>query len=230
MIWTDFMKAVAQLSDPRFRRVLWLGMGLTLALLFAAYAGLLWIINVLVPDAVTIPGVGEVTFVNDLLSFGSLIFMFILSIVLMVPVASAFTSMFLDDVADAVEARHYPHLPRAARTSFGDSVKDTLNFLGVLIIANILAFFVWALLPITGPLIFWVLNGYLLGREYFQLVAMRRLGREGARAARKRHSARIWFAGILMAMPLSIPLVSLLIPILGAATFTHMFHRLERSA
>jgi uncharacterized protein involved in cysteine biosynthesis len=28
-------------------------------------------------------------------------------------------------------------------------------------------------------------------------------------------------------MPLSIPLINLLIPILGAATFTHLFHKLE---
>ena len=31
----------------------------------------------------------------------------------------------------------------------------------------------------------------------------------------------------LMALPLSIPLVNLVIPILGAATFTHLFHRLN---
>jgi len=38
---------------------------------------------------------------------------------------------------------------------------------------------------------------------------------------------QIWIAGTLMAAPLSIPLVNLLIPLLGAATFTHMFHRLN---
>jgi len=59
------------------------------------------------------------------------------------------------------------------------------------------------------------------------MVAMRRLGREGAKAARKRHMPAIWLAGALMAVPLSIPVVNLLIPVLGAATFTHMFMRLE---
>jgi CysZ protein len=29
-----------------------------------------------------------------------------------------------------------------------------------------------------------------------------------------------------MAVPLSIPLINLLIPVLGAATFTHLYHRL----
>ena len=45
MIFADFFKAVAQLPDPRFRRVLWLGIGLTIALLVGAYAGLLWLIE-----------------------------------------------------------------------------------------------------------------------------------------------------------------------------------------
>jgi uncharacterized protein involved in cysteine biosynthesis len=59
------------------------------------------------------------------------------------------------------------------------------------------------------------------------MVATRRLGRAGAKALRKRHAARIWIAGTLMAAPLSVPLVNLLIPVLGAATFTHLFHRLN---
>ena len=78
-----------------------------------------------------------------------------------------------------------------------------------------------------APVIFIALNGYLLGREYFQLVALRRLGREGAKKARRRHAATIWLAGALMAAPLTIPIVNLFIPVLGAATFTHLFHRLE---
>jgi uncharacterized protein involved in cysteine biosynthesis len=70
------------------------------------------------------------------------------------------------------------------------------------------------------------MNGFLLGREYFQIAAMRREGREGAKALRKRHIGTIWLAGCLMALPLSIPVVNLLIPVLGAATFTHLYHRL----
>jgi uncharacterized protein involved in cysteine biosynthesis len=36
----------------------------------------------------------------------------------------------------------------------------------------------------------------------------------------------IWAAGILMAVPLSVPLLNLLVPVLGAATFTHITHAL----
>ena len=79
-------------------------------------------------------------------------------------------------------------------------------------------------------LIFYLLNGFLLGREYFTMAAMRREGRERAYAMRKKHGAEIWIAGCLMALPLTIPVVNLLIPVLGAATFTHLYHRLARKA
>lgn len=228
MILTDFFKALMQLPDRRFRRVLWLGIGLALALLVAAYALFLWLVSAIDASAISIPGIGPITWLGDLLSFGSILLMFILSMFLMVPVASAITSLFLDDVAQAVEDQHYPHLPPIPRLSWGNVVRDTVNFLGLLVGANILAFAIYAVLPFAAIPIFWALNGFLLGREYFQMAAMRRVGRQAAKDLRVQHRLQIWFAGCLMAMPLSVPLLNLLIPVLGAATFTHMFHRLNR--
>jgi len=230
MIFADFFKALGQLPDPRFRRVLFLGIGLTLALLIAAYAALLWIIGMIDPSSISIPGVGQITWLGDLLSWGSFFLMIVLSIFLMIPVASAITSMFLDDVAQAVEDVHYPSLPPCPRVSIWDGLRDTVNFLGVLIGANVLALIVYAVLPFAAIAIFYLLNGFLLGREYFMLAAMRREGREGARRLRSQHFWQIWVAGCLMAVPLTVPLLNLLIPILGAATFTHLYHRIRGTA
>lgn len=223
----SFLLALGQTGDRRFRKVLLLGVGLTVALLVAVYAGFLWLIQALVGPEATLPVLGEVRWLNDLLSLSSLLFMMILSVFLMVPVASAITSMFLDEVAQAVEDRHYPALPEVEGVPFWDALRDTVNFLGVLIGANIVALVLYVMFPPFALFIFWGLNGYLLGREYFTLAAMRRIGRDGAKALRSRHSMTIWAAGTLMAMPLSVPLVNLLIPILGAATFTHLFHALN---
>ena len=105
------------------------------------------------------------------------------------------------------------------------------RYLGLLIGANAIAFVVAALLvfafPPASPLLFYGLHGLLLGREYFTLAAMRRVGRSRAIALRKQHRGTIWIAGVLMTLPLSVPLLNLLIPILGAATFTHIFHALN---
>jgi uncharacterized protein involved in cysteine biosynthesis len=228
MILSSFLLALAQMADPRFRNVLWRGIGLTIALLVGIYAGLLWLIGVLTAAPISLPGVGQITWLGDLLSWGSLGLMIVLSVFLMVPVASAITSLFLDEVAAAVEDTHYPELPPVPATGLAEGLRDTFSFLGLLIMANLAAFALYVMLPFAAFFIFYALNGFLLAREYFQLAAMRRIGRVAARDMAKRHQGTIWLAGCLMAVPLSFPFVNLLIPVLGAATFTQLFHKLNR--
>lgn len=231
LILSALARTLGQIGDRRFTRVLLIGVGLTLALLIAAYAGLLWFLKWSMGPEATLPLIGTVTWLDDLVGWSSLLLMLIVSVFLMVPVASAITSMLLEDVAAAVEDRHYPHVPKAAPIPFGEAFRDTVNFLGVLIAANTLALFVYALvfwLPFAPVVLFWALNGFLLGREYFTLAAMRHEGHTGARSMAKRNRMTIWAAGFLMAIPLSIPIMNLLIPILGAATFTHIYHGLRR--
>ncbi|SEO10355.1 Uncharacterized protein involved in cysteine biosynthesis [Pseudorhodobacter antarcticus] len=227
MIFADFAKAVGQLGDPRFRRVLLLGVALTLALLVAIYALFLWAIQSFAPDQITIPFVGPVGGLGTLLSWGSAVLMIALSVFLMMPVASAFTALFLDDVAQAVEDRHYPGLPPAQKQGFGDAAIDTVNFVALLVAVNAVALVLYFLVGPFAPLMFWAVNGLLLGREYFTMIAARRMGRVAAKAFRKRHWLSVWWAGALMAAPLTIPFVNLVVPVLGAATFTHLVHRLN---
>ncbi len=228
MILSSFLLALSQMGDPRFRSVLWRGIGLTIALLVGIYAAVLWLIEVLTAEPISLPGVGQVTWLGDLLSWGSLGVMIVMSVFLMVPVASAITSLFLDEVAQAVEDKHFPELPPMPPVGFFEGLRDTVSFLGLLVAANLLAFILYAILPFAAFFIFYALNGFLLGREYFQLAAMRRIGRVDAKALAKRHQGTIWLAGCLMAVPLSFPFINLLIPLLGAATFTHLFHKLNR--
>ena len=229
MILSSFLAALRQLGDRRFRRVVALGVALAFALLIAVYAGFLWLIQSWTPETVEIPLVGPVGGLDTLLSVGSALFMLGLSVFLMMPVASLFTGLFLEDVAQAVEDRHYPHLPPVPRLPLADALVDSANFFALLLGVNAVAVLLYGFAGPFIPVVFWAVNGFLLGREYFTLAAMRRLGRQGARELRRRHPWRIWAAGTLMAAPLSIPVVNLLIPVLGAATFTHLFHRLNRS-
>ena len=228
MIFSDFAKALGQLGDGRFLRVMLLGIALAVALLAGAYAALLWLIETFTPGSIDIPFVGPIGGLDTLLSWGSILLMAGLSVFLMIPVASAFSGLFLEDVAQAVEDRHYPNLPMPARQNFGDVLIETANFIGLLLALNTGALLLYPFVGPFSPVLFWGMNGYLLGREYFTLVACRRLGREDARRMRKAYGWRIWAAGVLMAAPLSIPLINLVIPVLGVATFTHMFHRLNR--
>lgn len=228
MIPAAFFAALAQMTDPRFRWVFLQGVGLTILLLFGLYAFAFWGIAWLVPDTMTLPWIGEIGVSNALISWGSLLMMLVLSIFLMVPVASAFTGIFLDDVADAVEAKHYPQLPPAPNVGLAENLRETLTFLVVIVLVNLAAVFFY-FTPLA-PFVFYGVNGFLLGREYYRMIAVRRMGRHEAGAAFRRNLPTIWAAGALMAVPLTIPLVNLFVPILGAATFTHIFHRLERTA
>ena len=232
LIFHSFRLALSQLSDPRFRRVMVIGVLLALALLVAFTAGFLWLTDSMVPEDIWLPVLGEVQWVDDLLSWGAFFLMLLLSTFLMIPVASAMTSFFLDDVADAVEARHYLNLPQTRPVPFFEALRDSINFLGVLLLANVLGVILYVVavlvFPPAAPFVFWALNGFLLGREYFTLVAMRWVGRQEAKRLRRRFIWTIWLAGTLMAMPLSVPLLNLVIPILGAATFTHLYHALTR--
>ncbi len=222
MILRSIALALGQFGDPRFRRVLLKGLGASLALLAAVFAGLLWLLHWALGPETVLPLLGPVDWLDDLLSWGSLLVMLLLSAVLMIPIATAVTSLFLEEVAEAVEARHYPHLPPATPPGWGDSLRDGVNFLGVLIAANLLALVLYLVFAPFAPLIFWGLNGFLLGREYFQLAALRRMDATAARALRRRHAGKIWLAGVLVAVPLTVPVLNLAVPILGAASFTHL--------
>ncbi|MGB4763100.1 MAG: EI24 domain-containing protein [Planktomarina temperata] len=227
MILSDFLKSVAQFDDPKFRRVLWRGMGLTIALLIAACLLVNFGINQLLSSAWAANLIGDQSWLGALINIGGVLFTIALSIWLMVPVTSAIIALFLDEVAQAVEARHYPHLPKQTATKLQDQILVGIRFLGILLLANVGALILSMIVPLLAPFVFWATNGYLMGREYFQMAAMRRMPRAQAQELFQRHQGSIWTAGILMAIPMSIPLVGLFIPILGAATFTHQFERLR---
>lgn len=228
MILSAGLKALQQARDPAFSRVIWLGLALAVALLFAMYALFLLVLQAVTPDALSLPLVGEVRGLGTLLSLGSILFMLVLSMFLMVPVASAFTGLFLDDVADAVEARHYPHLAQAPRASLWVTLTDSLRYFGLLLGLNLLGLIGFVISGGVGILLLWAINGFLLAREYFTMVALRRISPDQAQAMRRRHRLRLWAAGLLMALPLSVPVVNLFVPVIGAAMFTHLFHSLAQ--
>lgn len=229
MIFSAFFAALGQIGDPRFRRVMGLGVLLSLALLFFVYILALLAVGALAPDTVDLPVIGPVEGLHSLLGWASLFLMLFLSMFLMIPAAAAFAGLFLEDVAAAVEARHWPYLPPPRVLGWAEGLRSSANLIGLIVLVNVIALLLIPFVGVFSPLLFWAVNGFLLGREYFMLVALRRLPQAEARAMRRRNSLTIWAAGALMAAPLSIPLVNLVIPVLGTATFTQLYHRLAQA-
>lgn len=223
----DFMRAVGQVSDPRFLGVLLRALALTVALLAAFAVGAVWLVGFL-PATLELPLIGEVGTPVGALRAMTLAAVVVLSAFLMFPVAAVFVSLFVDAIADAVEARHYPDLAEPRRRGLLEEIRAGLWFALVVLLVNAVALVLYLPAGPFAPVLFWAVNGYLLGREYFELVAARRLGTQGVTKLRRRHRLAVWLAGTLMALPLSLPVVNLIVPLLGVATFTHMVHRLWR--
>ena len=113
----------------------------------------------------------------------------------------------MDDVAAQVEARHYPGQPPAREQPLWEAGLDGLRLLAVTIGLNLLflpVFLVLMFLPPLNLVFFYLLNGHLIGREYFELVAVRRMSSEEARALRKHYKARVFSAGVIIAILLTI--------------------------
>ena len=229
----DFLKALGQLGDKAFLLVFAKAVGLTLALLLALTFVVGWLVSFIPTDLGEWWLIGQVTVPTQALqglAVGAVIFA---SSFLMIPVAALFVGVFLEDVADAVEAKHYPHAGAPRKIGMGEALGSALRFFGVVVGVNLLALIPYLifllLIPPLGIALIYAVNGYLLGREYFEMVAMRHLRAEDFHALRVRTRWRVWFAGVLMAIPLTIPIMNLLVPVLGVATVTHQFHRLSRS-
>ncbi len=142
-------------------------------------------------------------------------------------VSTTVMGILLDDAVDAVEGVYYPSrkAPRAMGLAEGArlGLGSGLRFLGI----NFLLIPVYVILLFTaiGPfVVFLVVNGYLLGRDYIQMVAIRHLGKNGERAFRKANKARVFGLGVLTSLLFLVPILNLFAPLIGAAMATHMYH------
>lgn len=209
-----FLKAFSQLNEPAVRRPLWLGVGLA-GVVFAV----LWIAVGWLLAGTALFAWGWLETAADLLG-GTLVAG--LTWFLFPGVVSGIAAFFLDDVAAAVEARHYPGLPSAPGINPADAIISGLGFLGLSVLLN-LGLLLFLLVPPVFPFVFYSANGYLLGREYFELVAARRLDPASVRSIRKAHRWRVFFSGVVAAFLLTLPVVNLVAPVIATAAMVHLF-------
>jgi len=137
---------------------------------------------------------------------------------------------FLDRVADAVDARHYPDLGPARKQPLGEILRSAFTLLAITLIANILLLPVYVFtlfIPGLNFVIFYSLNGYLLGREFFEMVAGRRMEPADAKALRKSKGFAVFGAGVVVAVMTTIPILNLAAPVIATAFMVHVFQRLR---
>lgn len=159
-------------------------------------------------------------------AFGNLALVFLLFI-LFPAILAIVTSCFFDAIIGEVEKRNYPKLAKPRHQSPGEIAVYIAKFTLLLIVVNLLALPLYLFLPIANFFIAWAINGYILGREYFEAVAMRRMTLENMAAFRRAHGGRVYRGGFMIAMLKTVPILNLFMPVVACAYFTHVFHALD---
>ena len=127
--------------------MLWRGLGLTIELLVTACLLVIFGVNQLLSSALVAGLIGDQSWLGSLFNIVGILFTIVLSVWLMVPVASAIITLFLDEVAQAVEEQYYPHLPKQTAAKLQGQILVSINFLGLLILANIGTLILSLILP-----------------------------------------------------------------------------------
>lgn len=145
---------------------------------------------------------------------------------LIAPISALFAGLFQDDIADIVETRDYPGDRPGTALPFAQAIGHTIKFTGIVILGNLFALLL-LLIPGINLIAFFVVNGYLLGREFFEFAAMRFMPREDAKAFRKARSGTVFLGGMVIAALLAVPILNLVTPIFATIFMMHLFKRLH---
>jgi uncharacterized protein involved in cysteine biosynthesis len=213
--------AFGQLGDRRLNWVIWVSVGGAILVM----ALLIWIVGPFITDTVFF----ETGWLNFLAEAASGIGAVLVAWFLFPAVVTLVASTLLEYVSRAVEARHYPDLPPPRDQPISEILIYTLKFTGLIVLVNILVLPLYLLFPGLNFVLSWAINGYLLGREYFEMVAMRRMLLPEARVLRQRHGGRVFAGGVVIAIMMTIPILNLVAPVVATAFMTHVFEGVRRS-
>ncbi len=227
------VKALSQILSPPMRSILWRSIGLALVLIavlaiglqrllsWLATSGEVWLEAALGPSYQT-----PLDILAWIVSIAAGLGVVFGAVLLMPAITSLVASLFVDEVADHVEREYYPAerpgMPLPLGIAIPEGVKTALLTILVYLIA-----LPFVLLAGAGFIIFFLATAWLLGREYFELAAMRFRSPQEAKAMRKDNAATVFMAGLFIAAFVSIPVVNLATPLFGMAFMVHMHKRLS---
>lgn len=215
-VLSAFLKAFAQLFDRRMRGVAFLMFGVASAVFLLLSTSIAYLLA-----NTALFSIGWINWAVDVLGGFAVL---VLTWMLFPGLMSAAAGLFADRIAAAVEARYYPSLAPAPAQPLADSAVLLARYLAAAIVLNafMLAFL---LVPPVFPFVFYGVNGYLLGREYFEQVASRRMRRDAVQALRKAHRGPLLVAGVAVAALLTVPVVNIVAPIVATAAMVHLLER-----
>ncbi|MER8428778.1 sulfate transporter family protein [Mesorhizobium caraganae] len=221
MISNAARAAFSRLFSPEFRAVFMKTLGLTVLALVALWFALTGLVDWLALPWVhsLLPGLPSwAGWLSGIIAAIALAFGMAL---LIAPVTAIVAGLFLDDIAEVVERTDFPGDPAGRAMPALRSLVLSVKFLGVVILGNIVALLL-LLVPGINIAAFFIVNGYLLGREFFEFAAMRFRPEGEARVLRRKYAGTVFLAGLLITAFLAVPLLNLLTPLFAAAMMVHL--------
>ncbi len=145
---------------------------------------------------------------------------------LFLPTVMVIAALYMERVARAVDARHYPYLPPTTPAALPAQLWEAVALAGQILLLNAAALLL-ALLPIPGVGLALAIgvSGWAIGRGLFVAVAMRRMGRRQAQSLYRSRRWAVLLPGMLLAVAAGIPGVNLLVPVVGTAAMVHVLNR-----
>ena len=217
--------AVRQLADPKLRSVLWPSLALSLLLQIAIAVLAWWALQSLAHF--------QWNWLNDLIRWLGGAAVAVLAVLLFPASFGIVVSIFMERIADIVEARHYPRLGRPRGIPIWTGIWTGVVFLLAVIALNLVMlplYLVALFVAGLGAVLFYGINGWLTGRLYYEQVALRRLSPAEVKAWRRANAGVLWLTGIAIVFLGTIPILNLIVPVLGTAAMVHVAQTLSPPA
>jgi CysZ protein len=210
------LAALREILSPPFRNVLFKSLGMTLLLLALAWVGL---------DKLALSYIAvNYPWLQVALTYATGVGLFLFLAFFIGPISVLVAGLFLDDLADVVEADLYPSGERGRPIPASQAIMMGVRFAAVSAGVNILALFL-LLIPGINAIAFLLANAYLLGREYFLFAATRFRSLEEAMELRRRYAPQLFLAGLFIAAFVMTPGLNVLTPLFGVA-FMSRIHKM----
>ncbi len=227
MIALSLNRSWQQLLHPKFRGVMLTAVGAAAATLVILTMAL----NAYWPESYSVGWEWLDEFGDWIASAGFWAVVTVGSYFLFPGIVTMVMSVLADQIATAVEEEYYPNRPGTRKVPISDVLWSATKLTILMVTINLLAAVPYLILffftASTGALaLFIAINGYLLGREYYEMVAIRHVNQRAVTTSRIANSGKIFIAGALIAGMFLVPFLNILAPIIGAAMMTHIVHQL----
>ncbi len=217
-----FDLAARQLTDPKLRGIIWWSLLLSLVLQIGIAVLAWWGLKSFATF--------QWTWLNELIVWLSGAGVIVLALMLFPASFGIVISIFMEQIADIVEAEHYPHLGKARGIPIWTGIWTGVVFLLAVVALNLvmLPFYIAAIfIAGLGAILFYAINGWLTGRVYYEQVALRRLSPAEVKARRRANGGVLWLTGVVIVFLGTIPILNLIVPVLGVAAMVHVAQTLR---